>query len=338
LHAVVTGTAHAVVLAAGVWSALALHYQSHRAGGVRALVLILWSVLTVAVLIALQGTHALPAAGAFLLAFGAILAWWHGVRPSNERPWADDVARTLSGEIDGDMAVLHNVRNFDWRTDSDYVPRWETRRYDLRQLQSVDLITSYWDIPGVAHVLTSFGFADGEYLAFSVEIRREKGEAFSALGGFFREFELSVIAADERDVVRLRTNIRGEDDYLFHLRLPVSAMRSLFCAYLAQANSLMDTPRFYNTITVNCTTLVYHMMRHIVGRLPYSLRLVFSGFLPGYVYSVGGLDQRYTLGQLRAFGRITERARRSDRSASFSQDIRAEIPVLPVAAVTVSVR
>jgi hypothetical protein len=181
----------------------------------------------------------------------------------------------------------------------------------------------------VAHVLISFGFEDGTYLAFSVEIRRQRNEAFSAIGGFFKQFELSVIAADERDVVRVRTNLRGEDDYLYRLRLPVPAIRSLFCAYIDQANSLVHTPRFYNTITVNCTMLVYHMMRHILGRLPFSLRLVFTGFLPGYVYSVGGLDQRYTLKQLRTFGKITERARQADGSASFSQDIRAGIPPLP---------
>jgi hypothetical protein len=320
------------VLLAGTWSALALRYQCRRSTGGRVLAVLLWVTFTITVLVGLHGRHALAAALAFLVAFGAVLLWWHGLRPSNERVWADDVARTLCGEITGDVAILRNVRNFEWRTAADYVARWEERRYDLRQLQSVDLITSYWDIPGVAHVLTSFGFADGGYLAFSVEIRREKGEAFSVLGGFFKQFELSVIAADERDVVRVRTNVRGEDDYLFRLRLPVAAMCSLFCAYIAQANRLVDAPRFYNTITVNCTTLVYHMMRHIVGRLPYSLRLVFSGFLPGYVYSVGGLDQRYTLRQLRAFGHITQRARQSDRSASFSQDIRAGIPALPSAA------
>jgi hypothetical protein len=333
MHGVAIGAASVAIAMAGTWCALALRYQCHRHGGVRTLAVIVWTAFTLAVLIALRGAHALAASLAFVLACLGILAWWVRLRPSNERSWADEVARTLSGRVEGDIAVLDNVRNFDWRSGSDYEPRWERRHYDLRQLRSVDLITSYWDIPGVAHVLTSFGFADGDYLAFSVEIRREKGESFSALGGFFKEFELSVIAADERDVVRVRTNIRGEDDYLFHLRLPQGAMRSLFLAYIAQANALVTTPRFYNTITVNCTTLVYHMMRHIVGRLPYSLRLVFSGFLPGYVYAVGGLDTRYSLKQLRALGRITERARSSDRSASFSRDIRCGIPPLPAATV-----
>jgi len=181
----------------------------------------------------------------------------------------------------------------------------------------------------IAHVLVSFGFNDGQHVVFSVEIRREKQESFSEIGGFFKEFELSVIAADERDVVRVRTNVRGEDDYLYHIRMPAEHMRSLFLAYVNEANTLFNTPRWYNTITVNCTTLVYHMMNRIVGTLPLDYRLLFSGYLPEYVYEVGGLDPRYSLEQLRAFGRITERARAADQSATFSQDIRQGIPPLP---------
>ena len=176
-------------------------------------------------------------------------------------------------------------------------------------------------------MLVSFGFDDGQHVVFSVEIRRQKNQNFSEIGGFFKEFELSVIAADERDVIRVRTNIRGEDDYLYRLRLPARTSARSF-AYVEQTNELVRTPRFYNTITVNCTTLVYHMMQHIVGRLPFSYRLLFSGYLPEYVYSVGGLDQRYTLEQLRSFGQITERAKQADRSEFFSRDIRRGIPPL----------
>ena len=329
LHSAAVMLATLAVIGVGGWTALALRFQAPGGAVLKSCLISLWLVFSVAVLIGLQSEHAALAALSFALAFVVVLIWWHSLKPSNNRAWADDVALTLSGEVSDDTAILSNVRNFTWRGAGDYTARWETRRYDLRHLCTVDLITSYWDIPGVAHVLISFGFEDGTYLAFSVEIRRQRNEAFSALGGFFKQFELSVIAADERDVVRVRTNLRGEDDYLYRLRLPVPAIRSLFCAYIDQANSLVHTPRFYNTITVNCTMLVYHMMRHILGRLPFSLRLVFTGFLPGYVYSVGGLDQRYTLKQLRTFGRITERARQADGSASFSQDIRAGIPPLP---------
>jgi hypothetical protein len=315
-----------VVLAA--WVAAALAFQAPGGPLIRALVVVLWALLVLMLVAALWRGHAAAALAGFALAFAAALVWWHTLRPSNERPWADDVARTATGEVRGSLVTLRDVRNFDWRTTDDYTPRWETRSYDLEKIESLDMITSYWAGPAIAHVLISFGFSDGQQLAFSVEIRRERGEKFNEIGGFFKEFELSIIAADERDIVRVRTNVRGEDDYLYRVRLPRADIRALFLAYIQQMNELARVPRFYNTITVNCTTLVYHMVEHIVGRLPFSYGLVLSGYLPRYVYSIGGLDTRFTLEELRAAGRITMRARDADRSADFSAAIRRGIPPL----------
>lgn len=314
---------------AGVWGAFALWYQAPGGQALKTLGVLLWAGFCLILVIALWQGRTAAGVLAFALAFGALLIWWQGIAPSNDHIWADDVAQISAGAVEGNRVTLRNVRNFDWRSNTDYTQRWETREYDLDRLNSVDMIMSYWTGPAIAHMLISFGFDDGKHVVFSVEIRREKTESFSEIGGFFKEFELSVIAADERDVIRLRTNIRGENTYLYRLRMPVSAMRSLFLAYIDEANTLVRTPRFYNTITVNCTTLVYHMMKRIVGYLPLNYRLILSGYLPEYVYQVGGLDQRHTLQELRMRGRISERARRSDRSDTFSADIREGIPDLP---------
>jgi Domain of unknown function (DUF4105) len=311
-----------------LWGGFALWYQIPGGPIVKTIVVVVWAAVGLALLVLALKGRPLAALGSFAVVFAILLAWWNQIPPSNNRAWADDVSRTLSGRVDGNIVTLYDVRNFEWRTNDDYTKRWETRTYDLTQLESVDLICSYWSMKAIAHILVSFGFSDGSHVAFSVEIRREKQESFSEIGGFFKEFELSVIAADERDVIRVRTNVRGEDDYLYHLRLPVEQMRSLFLAYVNEANTLVHTPRWYNTITVNCTTLVYHMMKRIVGALPLDYRLLFSGYLPEYVYKVGGLDPRYSLEQLRAFGRITDRAKAADQSARFSQDIRQGIPPL----------
>ena len=310
-----------------VWAALALWYQG-PGGALKSVIVLLWSAFALGVLIALWQGRAGLAFLSFALAFGVLLIWWQSIAPTNERLWADDVAQITNGTVDGNRVTLRNVRNFDWRSDSDYTQRWETRSYDLNKLTSVDMIMSYWDGWAIAHMLVSFGFDDGQHVAFSVEVRRRKNETYSELGGFFKRDGLSIIAADERDVIRVRTNIRGEDDYLYRIRMPLPAMRSLFLGYLEQADGLVNTPRFYNTITVNCTTLVYHMMKRIIGYLPWSYRLLFTGYLPAYVYRVGGLDQRFTLEELRALGRITDRARQSDRSDNFSADIRKGIPII----------
>lgn len=315
----------------GSWAALALWYQGPAGQPVKAAVVALWTCLLVGVLIALWQGRAVIALAFFVTAFLALIFWWYHITPSNARSWADDVSRITSGTIEGNLVTLHNVRNFDWRTNEDYEQRWETRVYDLTKLNSVDMIMSYWNGWAIAHMLISFGFEDGEHVAFSVEVRRLKDKTYSEIGGFFKNYGLSIIAADERDVIRVRTNVRGEDDYLYRVRMPQSAMRSLFLGYVEQASRLVGQPRFYNTITVNCTTLVYHMMKRIVGYLPWSYRLLFTGYLPAYVYQVGGLDQRFTLEELRTLGRITERAKQSGRSESFSEDIRRGIPAIDVA-------
>ncbi len=308
-----------------LWGSLALWYQVPDGPVSKTLSIVLWAVFSVSMLI---GSWHGRWSGllAFGVAFAIMLMWWSRIAPSNDRLWADDVARMTTGTLDGHRVILHNVRNFDWHTENEYTQRWETRTYDLDHLRTVDMIMSYWAGPAIAHTLMSFGFDTGSHVVFSVEIRRQKSQAFSEVGGFFKEFELSILAADERDVIRVRTNVRGEDDYLYQVRMPLSAMRSLFLAYVDEANRLVDAPRFYNTITVNCTTLVYHMVTRIVGRLPVDYRLLLSGYLPQYVYGVGGLNHQYSLQELRAFGRISERARLSGPSADFSEDIRRGMP------------
>src|SRR6267142_7123813 len=254
-----------IVGSSAIWGACALWFQVQGGQALKALSVLLWAGFSLTLTIALWQGRTAAGLVTFTAAFGALLIWWQRIEPSNDRIWADDVAQMTTGTVDGNRVTLHNVRHFDWRTNDDYTQRWETRVYDLDKLDSVDMIMSYWDGWAIAHMLVSFGFDDGQHVAFSVEVRREKHKTYSEIGGFFKRDGLSIIAADERDVIRVRTNVRGEDDYLYRIRMPLSAMRSLFLGYVDKANALTRTPRFYNTITVNCTTLVYEMMQGIVG-------------------------------------------------------------------------
>lgn len=285
--------------------------------------------------------------GPWLASLAAMLCWWSGLRPSNARDWADDVARPLHMQPLGPWSrgrqrlALERVRNFRWRSEADYDPRWERRSYDLARLASVDVAASYWMGPAIAHTLVSFGFDDGEQLVFSIEIRKRRGEQFNALAGFFRRYELALVAADERDILAVRTNVRGEQVHLYRVAMPREVMRELFVAYAREAEALRGQPRFYNTLTANCTTIVWQLARRVGARLPLDWRLLASGYLPEYLRDLGVLTPGHTLEQLRAAGDITARAgawvappQADDRAAgiAFSRAIRAGMPPLPAQA------
>lgn len=280
---------------------------------------------------------------AWALGLLALLVWWQQILPSNSRIWASDVARLLQvqlappGPQGQQMATLEKVRNFTWRTDDDHDVRWESRSYDLARLRSVDLGVSYWMGPAIAHTLVSFGFDDGEQVVFSIEIRKERGEQFDALAGFFRRYELALVAADERDILAVRTNVRGEQLHLYRVAMPPAVMRDLFLAYAAEARALHEAPRFYNTLTTNCTTLVWELARRVGAQLPLDWRLLASGYVPGYLHDLDVLTPGYPLAQLQALGDITERAKHwqpapgddeLSRRHGFSRAIRQGIPAL----------
>ncbi|NVD69868.1 DUF4105 domain-containing protein [Duganella sp. BJB1802] len=258
----------------------------------------------------------------WLIAFALMMGWWSTIKPSHDRVWADDVARMVTGRVQGNVVTLDQVRNFEWRSDADYTQRWEQRSYDLSQLRSVDVALSYWMGPAIAHTLVSFGFADGRYLTFSIEIRKERGESFDAIAGFFKRFETVLIAADERDILRVRTNVRDEDMYLYRLKMPPEVMRSLFLSYLEEGALLKREPRFYNTLTANCTTIIFEMARRIDPGLPLDWRLLASGYLDRYLYDIRALAGQGGFDALRQQAHITARARAADRATDFSDRIR----------------
>lgn len=315
----------AAVLLFGAWGALALAYCTALQGRRRAVSLAAWGVVSAA---ALGGLAAGSRAG--LAAFGVaaliLLTWWSRLRPSNDRAWIPEVARQTHGRVEGEHVTLHNVRNFAWRGADDFDARWETRSFHLSRLRSLDLILSQWGRRAIAHAMLSFGFDDGQYVVFSVEIRRKQGDAFSEIGGFFRNYELSVIAATEEDCLRVRTNIREEEGSLFRIHMPRDAMRSLFVSYVETANELVRRPRFYNTLTANCTTLVFQMAQRIVPGLPLDYRLLLSGYLPEYLFELGVLRGADDVAAYRRAGRYTERARHTSEGESFSCNIRRGVP------------
>jgi hypothetical protein len=302
------------------WAVLALWYQGPASESLRVACAGLWALLALGVLGAWLRIRKPWLLATYALAFVLLLGWWSTIHPSNDRPWADDVARLPQGRV-----TLTNVRDFVWRTDTDYDVRWETRRYDLDRLVSTDVVLSYWSGPAIAHSMLSFGFDDGSHVVFSVEIRRRRGQQYSAIGGFFKDFEMTLIAAEERDIIRVRTNVRGEQDYLYPLTIDRAAMRELFLSYVQLADELVVKPEFYNTITTNCTTQVYRLAKPIDPGLPFDIRLLLTGYLPEYLERIGVLEPGVPLAELRKRSDITARARAAPITADFSAAIRAPI-------------
>jgi hypothetical protein len=318
-----------LVLGSGAWGVLALCYFDHKSLALRATLAAAFAITALVALAAL----ALPAwrwhTLAAYAALFALLTWrWRAIEPSNGRDWQPDVARLAHADVSGDEVVVRNIRSFDYRTETDFTPAYRDGRFDLRRLDTVDLIASYWMGPAIAHVFLSFGFGE-DYLAISIEARKERAEGYSSIRGFFRQYELYYVVADERDVVRLRTNIRRdptEDVYLYRLQGTREDARRLFLDYLREINRLEERPEFYNTLTTNCTANIWLHSRVVPGHPPYSWRILASGYVPELLYDKGRLDTRLPFAELRPRSRINDLARAADRADDFSRRIRAGLP------------
>ena len=267
------------------------------------------------------------ALAAYAVLLGAVLTWWLTLEPRNDRDWEPSVARTARVEIEGDRVTIHDVRNFDYRSETDFDEVWETRRYDLSRLTGADVTFVHWGSPWIAHTVVSFEFADAPPLAISIETRKERGEAYSAVLGFFRQFEIYYVVADERDVLRLRTNYRtGEEATLYHLRTPPARLKPILLDYLEAIDELSRRPRWYNAATHNCTTSIRHHVQHVNPGNPFNWRMLVNGVLPELIHRNGNFVEGVSLEELTRRGWINERARAADADPAFSQRIREGVP------------
>lgn len=266
---------------------------------------------------------------AIFACFAIVLGWWLSIAPSNTRDWRPDVARLPTASVDGSLLTIRNVRNFTYRSDQDFSERWETRSYDLDTLVGVDLLISFWGPTLYGHTITSWEFADGGHLAVSIETRKEKGEEYSALKGFFRQYELYYVIADERDVVGLRTNHLGETVQLYRIRASADKGRALLLDYVKEINAIAKQARWYNALTQNCTTTIWHHTR-VVGSGPsLDWRLLANGQLVDLAYERGTVNDEFGLDELKRRSDITARARSAGDIEGFSRTIREGLPPRP---------
>ena len=262
----------------------------------------------------------------FLAVFAVVLVWWLYMPPSNNRNWQPDVAVLPWVENRGNRVTIHNIRNCEYRSETDYTVRHYDRTYDLSTLKSIDLSVVYWGSPYIAHTMLSFGFEGDGYVCFSVETRKEVGEAYSTIKGFFRQYELMYVIADERDLIGLRTNYRGEQVYLYRLNESADLVRMIFLDYLREVNSLVDRPEWYNALTGNCMTSFR------IQKAPYNpdarldWRLIVNGFVDEMLYERKAVDTSLPFPELKKRSFINERAHGLDKSPDFSKLIRVGLP------------
>jgi hypothetical protein len=311
-----------LVIAGVVWSALAIWIDgppSRVAAGVLVIATTLASALPVIKLRPLRRGLATA-----MLPVVCVVLWWNTIAPKNDRDWMPDVARTARANFDGSRVTIQNIRNFKYRSEDDYDQNWETQSYDLDHVKGIDLFLSFWGPTMIAHTILSWDFDDGRHLAISIETRKEKGETYSALRGFFRQYELYYVVAEERDVIGLRTNYRGEQVFLYHLRVPPPIARALLADYLKQLNQLATHPQWYNALTASCTSAIRSHTKSIGVSQRLDWRMLANGHLDELLYERGEIATNLPFRELRAHSNITKRAIAADDSPYFSSLIRDE--------------
>lgn len=305
-----------------VWSLFAFFYQLpfNMAGFV--LVAVLWLVVGIYALL-LEFKNPWKSRILLALMFIGVVLWWSSIKPTLHRDWAPELARSVEATFDPinpDIVHLQNIRNFDWIAPYEGKENWENGTYNVDDLVGLDVYLSYWMGPYIAHTLVGFTFKDGRHLVFSAEIRRTKEQSFSAIGGFFKEFELIMIAAPEEDIIKLRTDIRHENVYRYPINVGKEKIKNLFLNYLKTADKLAHQARFYNTLTANCTTVVFDMARILDPGIPLDWRILFSGQLPSYLYDLKVVNTEKSLKELVDEAHIKPQT--NGRRDQYSVDIR----------------
>ena len=310
-----------------LWSTLAIYYSN-----------LPWRLPRIALALAFLacGVWALwysrrpRAIAVFAALFFGVVIWFSSIKPSHDRPWRPEVAVMPRAFVDGDRVRITGMRNFEYRSRDDFTVRYEEREVSVSHLNSLDFYVSYfWPDSPVAHTFVSFVFDNAPPISISIETRPEIGEGFDPIPSLFKQFELIYVVGDERDLVRVRTNYRKEDVFLYHVRTSPEFVRRLFLVYLERINELADQPEFYHLFSNSCTINIvrYANLAGRVGRL--DIRHIVNGWSDRYLYRAGALDTTLPFEELRRRSRINEAAQAAGNGEDFSERIRKSLPTAP---------
>ncbi len=311
--------AWAICVALTSWATAALAFDT-RAAWLRAPFAVAY--LAILVVVYLRVRPRLRAHLVSLACFLLVLAWWRSLEPSNARDWQPDVAVLPHADSDGEHVTIHDVRDCDYRSETDFDVRHHDRTFDLSKLDTIDFFLVYWGSPSIAHTMVSFGFRGQGYVCVSIETRKEKGEGYSALRGFFRQYELTYVVAEERDLVKLRTDFRHEDVYLYRLKVDPGVARGLFLEYMNRVDALYEKPEWYNAATSNCTTNIRDLARLYSGDSRADWRFLVNGYIDRMLYERGRIDASRPFEETRKRAHVNPLAQAAKGAADFSEQIR----------------
>jgi Domain of unknown function (DUF4105) len=307
------------------WATLAIYYSNLPWAGIRLALAAAFAAFTIwAIWFSRRRRMSVMAIVLFL----GVVAWWISISPSHDRNWRPEVAVMPRAVIDGDRVHLTGVRNFDYRTRNDFTVRYEERELQLSHLTALDFYISYFTEGPVGHTFVSFIFDNAPPLSISIETRPEVGEGFAPVASLFKQFELIYVIGDERDLVRVRTNYRGEPVYLYRLNTSAADARRLLLIYLGRINELADRPEFYNLLTNSCTINIVRYANAAGRRGRFDIRHLLNGLIDGYLYYSGRIDTTLPFDELRRRSLINEAAQTADGTADFSERIRASLPTI----------
>jgi hypothetical protein len=308
------------------WGTLAIYYSNLPWGWLR---LVLALVFLTFGIWALWYSRTRRAIAVFAALFIGVLGWFSSIKPSHDRPWRPEVAVMPRAFIDGDRVRITGVRNFEYRSRDDFTVRYEEREVFLSHLNWLDFYLSFWSKGPVGHTFVSFIFDNAPPISISIETRPEIGEGFQPVASLFKQFELIYVVGDERDLVRVRTNYRDEDVFLYHIQTSPELVRRLFLVYLQRINELADQAEFYHLLSNSCTINIvrYANLAGRVGRL--DIRHILNGWSDRYLYSAGALDTSLPFEELRRRSHINEPAQAAGNAKDFSERIRKSLPPPP---------
>jgi Domain of unknown function (DUF4105) len=306
-----------------LWATLAIYYSNLPWPSLRLALAIAFAAFAIW---AVWVSPRRRASVAFVVLYLGVVAWWISISPSHHREWRPEVAVMPRAFIDGDRVHLTGVRDFEYRSRDDFTARYEERDVSLSHLTGLDFYVSYWSEGLVGHTFLSFIFDNAEPLSISIETRPEVGEGFAPIASLFKQFELIYVVGDERDLVGVRANHRGEPVYLYRLNASADDVRRLLLIYLARINELADRPEFYNLLSNSCTINIirYANAAGRAGRL--DIRHIFNGLIDRYLYYSGRVDTSLPFDELRRRSLINEAAHAADGAPDFSERIRASLP------------